>query len=323
MSARRRLASCVFVLTVAARAASAQEVPQGFAVESRVDRPAMWVADRVTYVVEITVPRGFDILTEDLDRQKLKTTALDVVGGDSSRREDADAVRYRFRYELTSYRVDTPVFSIAPLPVRYYASRDGQRPDQLTPAGMLQVPGASVTFRSLLPDDQVSSPVRDDRGVPPRRARYRVLGLAGLTLMAISLVPALLSVAALARRAGERRLRTQRTVRDVRRNARAALDALHAVDPTGADARTAAFATLEGAVRQHLTDACGIAAAGMTPDELRRAAAACHIALPVETIAGVFEACELARYAAPEARPSAEDWRRALDRAEEILAVSR
>jgi len=315
------VASLAAIAAMAVPAASAQEVPPGFAVASRVDRPAMWVADRLNYVVEITCPKGFDILTDDLDREKLKMTALDALAGESSRREAGGAVRYVFRYVLTTYRVDAPVLSIAPFPVRYYASRGGQRPDQLTPAGVLQIPGATVAFRSLLPDDQVSSPVRDDRDVPARRLRYRLLGLAGLALMAASLVPAALSLAGVARRVAQRRARTHRTARQVRRSARAALDELRTLDVADATARTAAFVRLEAAVRQHLGDVCAIAAAGMTPEELARALPSSTVAVPRDAAAALFDACERARYAHPAARPSVDDWCHALERAEEILAV--
>ena len=62
----------------------------GPAATATVDRPAMWVGDRITYTVTVTCPRGVDIVIDDLGRDKLKLTGLDVVGADSSRHEDVD-----------------------------------------------------------------------------------------------------------------------------------------------------------------------------------------------------------------------------------------
>ena len=57
---------------------------------------------------------------------------------------------------LTTYRVDMPALSIEPISVRYYARRPGQRLQDIAPAGEVVVPGATVSFRSTLPDAQPS-----------------------------------------------------------------------------------------------------------------------------------------------------------------------
>jgi len=43
----------------------------------------MWVADHVTYTIEITCRRGVDVLADDLSRDKLKTEASRSSAGDT------------------------------------------------------------------------------------------------------------------------------------------------------------------------------------------------------------------------------------------------
>ena len=105
------------------------------------DRPAIWVADRLTYTVEIACPRGYDVLAGDLARDKLKLTGLEVVSADSSRREEAGVTRYRFDYVLTTLPRRRGDAEIGSFPVRYYLARAGQRPEEAAPAGSIAVPG--------------------------------------------------------------------------------------------------------------------------------------------------------------------------------------
>jgi hypothetical protein len=84
----------IVLLLMAALAANADaRMPDGMSATSRVDRPAIWVADRVTYTVDIVCPRGYGILLEDLGREKLRLTGFDAVGSESSRHEDGATTR--------------------------------------------------------------------------------------------------------------------------------------------------------------------------------------------------------------------------------------
>ena len=138
-----RFALIVAVMAAAVSPSGAQELPPGLTVTARVDRPAIWIADRLTYTVEIVCPRGLDILTEDLGRDRLKLTGLDLVGSDNSRREEDGVTRYRFEYVLTTYRVDVATPTIGSFPVRYYLTRAGQRPEEAALAGSLTVPAVA------------------------------------------------------------------------------------------------------------------------------------------------------------------------------------
>lgn len=298
------------------------DAPAGLLAASSVDRPAMWVADRVTYTVELTCPRGFDVLLEDLGRDRLKLSGLDVLDSTIVRHDDADATRYVVRYVLTSYTLDAPLLSVDPFPVRYYAARAGERPEAAAPAGTVVVPGASVAFRSLLLDDQPAE-VRDGRTVAERWWPYRILAPAGLALVVLAAVPFAFMIGAVARRARARPEATRPSPRQVRQAGRAALEELQGIDASSTETRRAAFARLDAAVRRHVADACGVAAMALTPDELARALERCEAPPPVEGVSAIVESCERARYAAPVDQPTEQDWKTALEKAGELLAGRR
>lgn len=312
-----RVLTAILAIAAGVRAQSAQ--PEGFAVTASVDRPAIWVADRLTYTVEIVCPRGYDVLAGDLARDKLKLTGLEVVSADSSRREEAGVTRYRFDYVLTTYRVDVATPKIGSFPVRYYLVRAGQRPEEAAPAGSIAVPEVMVAFRSLLPDDQAIYDARDGRAVATPSVPLDLLAPAGFALIIISIVPAALLVARLALGIRDRRRAMPHSSRHSRAVAREALDELRAIDAADPSARREAFARLDALVRQHLTEVCGVYATGMTPGEIEAALAPCAARVPVELVASVLASSELARYANPELQPTAEAWRAALDDGQQIL----
>jgi hypothetical protein len=291
-------------------------------VTTRLDRTAVWVGDHVTYTVEITCRRGADVLMDDVARDKLKLEGLDIVSTDTERNAEADNVtRYDFRYVLAAYRVDAPALKIAPLSVRYYIKRAGQRVEDAPPAGAVQVPGASIAFRSVLPDDRASAEVRDTRGAAPRPAVFRVIEPIGVGLIVLSVAPVALLAIGLARRAAVRR-RTpgHRTKRQARNEARAALEEVRDAGVERPEARREAFARLDVLVRQHLADVAGVPATSLTPEEIGRALETRPSRAPADTVASILTVCERARYAPPEQVPSADAWRATLAQAEQLLA---
>lgn len=284
-----------------------------------VDRPAMWVGDRIVYTVTITCPRGVDILMDDLGRDKLKLTGLEVLSSDSFRQQDAEQTQYIFRYVLTSYRIDVPSPAVAPFPVRYYFARPGQPPERAAPAGSVPVPGVSVMWRSLLPDDQPAD-VRDGRALPDRWRPYRLMGPVGLGLIIAAIVPVLLIALDAARRIRARRgSRSRPSPRQARQAARASYSEIRALDPTSPEALRAAFARLDGAIRQRVLDVCGVPAAGLTPQEIAAAIEPCAARLPPQLVSELLETCERARYAEPIGAAALDDWRAAVALAEPLL----
>ena len=306
------------LLSAVAGAQSGQ--PEGLTVASRVDRPAIWIADRLTYTVEIACPRGIDLVTGDLGRDKLKLTGLEVVSTDTQRFDEADGVRYVFDYVLTTYRVDVATPTIGSFPVRYYLTRAGQRPEEAAPAGSVTVPPVSVAFRSLLPDDQAIYDVRDGRDVPSSWLPLRILWPLGLGLILLSVVPVAFLVVGAARGLRARRqIGAARSARRSRQSARTALEDVRGIDAADPAVRREGFARLDGLLRQHIADVCGVPTTGMTPDEIQGALAPCAARVPVELVAPVLAACELARYAAPDQQPREDAFRVALEQVEQIL----
>jgi hypothetical protein len=305
-----------------AAAAPAVVVPPAVTVTASVDRPAIWVADRLTYTVEIVCRHGVDILVDDLGRDKLKLTGLEVVGADVRRREEDDATRYAFDYTLTTYRLDVPTPVMGSFPVRYYLTRAGQRPQEAAPAGSVLVPPVAVAFRSLLPDDQAIYDVRDQRLVPPRWLPYRVLGRVGLGLVLVSVTPAVLLLIRIVTGArARRRVGPTRSLRHARQTARAALENMRATDAVDLEARRDGFARLDALVRQHVTEVCGVAAAGMTPDEIDVALQPYAGRIPVDLVTSILASCELARYGRPDLQPSPEMWHEAVGQADRMLSA--
>jgi len=312
----RALAACVVLMVASAIrvAAAADDVT----VRTSVDRTAMWVADRVTFAIELTCRNGVDVLADDLSRDKLKLDGLEVIGGDTDRRSAPNgATVYEFRYVLTTYRVDVPTLGIAPLRVRYAVRRSGQRLEDATPAGEIVVSGATIALRSVLNDEAADAGIRSDEPAPARPARFAAMQSIGLALVIVSVIPAVLAIGAVVRRT--RRPRVRRSARAVRHDERVSLDAVRGMDVDAIEGRRAVFAQLDALVRAHLRDVCGIPGASLTPHEIPFALARTPMKVPCELVASVLSTCELALYAPPHAMPSAGVCRETIDNVEEIV----
>ena len=312
---------CLLSFCLLSFASSAAGDPRDVEVHTRLDKTAVWVADRITYAITITCRKGVDILADDLSKDKLRVEGFEIVGSGSDRAVDRDdRTTYTFTYELTTYRVDLPELTIAPLAVRYAVRRPGQRLEDAAPAGEVQVPGAVVAFRSALPDGQATYAIRDERAARPRRLRYAWLQPAGIALVVIAIVPAVVAVGAAIRRSRPRE--KPRSARQVRRDERASLAALQAIDLSAPAARREAFARLNSLVRDHLHDVAGVDAAALTPAEVDAALARSEERgrrVPREVATTVLEACDAARYAPPDALPSVDACRRAIEQCEHML----
>jgi hypothetical protein len=294
--------------------------PGDVTVRASLDRTALWVADRLTYTIEVTCRKGFDILEEDLGRDKLKLDGLDVLGSDSSTEVSADDTTvHRYQYYLTTYRVDVPTLKIAPIVVRYYVKRPGERLEDVAPAGEAEAPAAVVAFRSTLPDGQDSYDLRDRRPAAPRPPLFAMLQPVAIGLMAASIVPTAFWLLALAAR---RRTSTPRkSARQLVNEERARLEAARAIDIRTVDGRREAYTQLNGIVRDHVKDVCGIPAPSLTSAEIESVLSAHARRMPVEIVRSLLAQCETARYAPEHARPSEEACRAAFDETEQLLAA--
>src|SRR5262249_6349652 len=166
-------------------------------IRTSIDRTALFVGDRATYTVELTCRRGVEVLADDLSRDKLKLEGLEVVDAGTDRQSgSAGTTVYTSRFVVTTYRLDAPALRIAPLTVRYAVRRQGQRPEDATPAGDVQVAGITLALRSVLPDEQEPTGIRSDKPAHARPARLAALQPIGLGLVIVSIVPALAAIGA-------------------------------------------------------------------------------------------------------------------------------
>jgi hypothetical protein len=308
----------VFLLCVVAKGA-AQTARTDVTVRTSLDRTAVFVGDRVTYTIEMTCARGVDVLADDLSRDKLRLEGLEVVGGDTDRRSGPDGTTiYRFRYVLTTYRVDVPALTIAPITVRYAVRRSGQPIEAAAPAGEVQAPGATIAFRSVLAEDENVAGIRSDKPLPVRSRRFAVLQPIGIALIVLSAVPALFALAAMVRRVRSPRVR--RSMRAVRHEERTSLEAVRTIGVDTIERRRELCTRLDALVRDHLRDACGVPGHSLTSQDVPAALAASPNNVPAELIAAVLATCELARYAPSHTMPSADACRQALQHVEQIIA---
>ena len=301
--------SPLFAQTAAATAPS---------VRALTDRTAMWIGDRITYTVEITCPRGVDVLEDDLAKEKLQLDGLEVVGADNTRTEESgEVITRRFNYVLTSYRPEVRSRRIAPLTVRYFMTRPGQRLEDTPPAGSVQTPVTVVAFRSMLPEDVDTPGIRDARPFEPRARIYALAQPVGVGLVVLSIAPAAIWGTALLARARMRR--SQRSARQVRKEERASLEVVRGMSIESEKGRREAFDQIDRLVRAHLHDATGIAGPSLTPAEVTPALSARSSRLDPAAVAAVLATCERARYGPPDVLPSAEECRETLARTEAIL----
>lgn len=324
MIRRRPVAPLVLLMLVGGGrgAALGQPPRQDVTVRTSIDRTALFVGDQATFTVELTSKRGTEVLADDLSRDKLKLEGLEIVDTTTNRHSGPDGSTIdTFRYVVASYHIDAPALRIAPLTVRYAVRRAGQRLEDAAPAGEVQVPGATLAFRSVLPEEADVAGVRSDKPPHARRARFSALQTIGIGLVIVSIVPALAAIAALARRgrqAGRPVLR--RSARAVRQEERQSLETLRDMPVDSVDRRREAFTRIEGLVREHLEQVCGVAGASLTPQEVPAALAASRTNVPVELVASVLTTCELARYAPPHLAPSADECRQTIEHLQQIVS---
>jgi len=289
-------------------------------VKTLLDRTAVWVADPVTYTVTLTCAPGIDVLDDDLSRDKVKLDGLEVTGTESARDAGPGGVTIRtFKYHLTSYHVDQRALTIAPMTARYYKKRPGQGIENAAPAGEIQIPGAVIAFRSMLPEDQETYALRDSRAASPRSRLMAAVQPIGTGLVLVAIVPALFWMIGVVR---ERRPKKERrSIRQVQQEERTSLEAVRAIDVTTPDGRREAYTKINTLVRDHLRDVCGVPGPSLTAAEVEPALAGRPTRVPAEAVTALLAACETARYAPPAALPAADACREAIEQAAQLLAA--
>lgn len=304
----------------AGRALGKQEAPGPAPVEVRtsVSRTAVWVGDRVSYVIEFQSAPEVEILADDLDPDRLQIEGLEVV--DVATERDASVagrVTQRFRYDLVTYEIDAPALTIAAIPVRYSVRRPGQRPEDAQPVGEVLVPPLVLGLRSTVPPSSAAVVIRDARPVQPLPRLVRLAQPVGFGLLIVSVIPVAVWSADLVRRA--RQAGPRRRPRHTLKERRAAFEEIKALDTTSEATRRDAYARLDSWVREQLQHSTGIAAAALTPSEIPGALSRPPRSIRVEELQRLLVECERAKYA-PEP-PPADRWPALLDDAEQLLGA--
>ena len=107
---------------------------------------------RVTYTVTSPARRARHP-DDDLPRDKLKLDGLEVVSTNRPREQTPAGRRVRtFTYHLTTYKVDQRGAEDRPTDGALLRAARRARHRDAAPAGEVQVPGAMVAFRSMLPE---------------------------------------------------------------------------------------------------------------------------------------------------------------------------
>jgi hypothetical protein len=318
---RPRTIVLAVMMTVWAGVSDAQERPAAHDVRVRswISRTAVWVGDPVEFVVEFVCPPQVDVIRDDVAKDKLKLEGFEIVGTAVEREDSPENLTQRFRYRLATYETGSPLLRIAGWPVRYYVRRTGERVEDVSPAGEVQVPGATVARRSTLPDELSTLDLRTAGTFADVPAVLRLARPIGTSLVVLAAAPLAIWIAALV---GRRRGRVSRPgARAVRAQARSALEEVRAIDTRSDAGRREAYGRLDRAVRQHLADTRGIPAHALSAGEVAarlQAAGSPHADAAGELLAE----CERARYGPPDRLPPAEHFGAALDSAERMLAGS-
>lgn len=294
--------------------------PAGAPVEVRtwVSRTAVWLGDRITYVIEFQTAPEVEILTDDLDPDRLTLEGFEVV--DVATERDASVpgrVTHRMRYGLVTYQVDAPALTVASIPVRYSLRKPGQRAEDAVPAGEVRVPQLTVALRSTLTASAEAIAVRDARPIEPVSRLVRYAQPIGIGLFVLSAAPVALLGAGLVRRV--RRLRAHRRTKRPMKQRRAEFEEIKALDPSSDTERREAYARLDAWVREQVEYATGVGVAALTPSELPAAITRAHRSLHLEDVQRVLSECELAKYA-PDAPPT-DRWPGLLDDAAHLLSA--
>jgi hypothetical protein len=296
---------------------------QEITVRTSLSQTALWVGDRVVYTVDLDCPPTLDVLLADFEKDKLKVEGLEILDVTTRRiAELSGHVRYQFLYQLTSYDTSASAPVIADWTVRYGRRGAGGSMQDVTPAGDLHIPGATLALRSTIADRVTTVQARDERTLATLPAALSYARPVGLGLVLVSAAPVVLWAVAFVQRLRPRTTRHKST-RAVRRQARAALEELRPLDTTTDEQRREGFGKLDAILRQHLADVAHIPAHSLTPAEISARLDAGRSPLPGGSIRTILAECERARFGPPHLLPGAEGFRDAVAAAETVLSPGR
>ena len=265
-------------------------------VRTWVSKTAVWVGDKVTYMIELRRAPNVEVFLDDLAPERLRVEGLEILETATERdSSQPQVVVDRMRYTLTTYNVEAPALSIAAIPVRYSIRTVGQKAGDALPAGEIIVAPLQLSLRSTLPASGAAIEIRDQRGTQPLLRRLRMAKVAGWTLIGLAISPVLLLVGQLARRIRDARKR--RPARPPLRQRRAALEEIRDSAVSTPPLRREAYTRLDAWIRDHLHLPSGAPAAALTPSEVARAFETAKSSEWVADMERVLVECESAKYA--------------------------
>ena len=265
-------------------------------VKTWVSKTAVWVGDKVTYVIELRRGPNVELFLDDLAPERLRLEGLEILETATERdSSQPQLVVDRMRYTLTTYNVEAPALSIAAIPVRYSVRTVGQKAGDALPAGEITVAPLQLSLRSTLPTSGAAIEIRDQRTTQPLLRRLRLAKVAGWTLIGLAISPVLLLAVQLGRRIRDARKR--RPARPPLRQRRAALEEIRESAVSTPPLRREAYARLDAWIRDHLHLPNGAPAVALTPSEVARAFESAKSSEWVADMERVLTECELAKYA--------------------------
>ena len=277
--------------------------------QARVDRTALWVGDRVHYVIEVRCRPGVDIVAADLAADRLPLIGLEVVSSEVDRQVDEHGVRYRADHVLTTYSFDASP-AIGPLALRYRPLQAG------APDAEVSLPPVSLALRSALPEALDQARLRNEGVIQPLPLVVRLAGPLGWSLLALSALPILFRAAVAIRRATARA--RSRAAKAPGETLSQELAALRALDSASDTERRRAYPRLDALLRRRATEILGLDAFALTAAELARSGRASGHSVP-EGLDEVLEDCEIARFGREASLPSAARFALGLEAAGQLL----
>jgi hypothetical protein len=292
-------------------AATPAPPPSDIRVRSYLTQTAAWVGDPVSFVIEIDAAPGIELVTSDLLPEKLVVEGLELGAADTATTERADGWRtFRYAYRTTPWDTAPPK-QVGPLTLRFRRPVTASTASGASAANEIEVPGATLSMRSTLPDDGIADGARDRAAsylMPPWLGWFRPIGLG---LVALGIAPVVLWLAARVRQPRQRVPRA--SSRTLQARVAAMFRELAIIDTSSGDGCRRAYDRLDGDLRTYVAEATRVPAAALSAGELRtRLGNAARV--PVAEVCDALAECERARYGPGQREIDAQALRATIDR---------
>lgn len=178
----RRGLLCVVLLTALAPAA-----PEPFDLQVRTNRTALWVGDRMEYIVRVEHDASIEFVRDHLKKEEMNLQPFELLEVTSAAGSLAQGRKFlEVRLLVTIYDVSHTEATLPAFNLFYFRQAKAQAKDD-SPAEMLTVPPLTIGLRSTVVDPAAG--IRDHKDVlGVRTANWllpQILGLCGLAVIAV------------------------------------------------------------------------------------------------------------------------------------------